>query len=161
MKATMTKPLLVLSVFLLGANVITAFAVDLDSAEQAYAKGQYSQAAIGYARVLQDQPHNLEVKTKLAASYHYQGQLEPAERLLNEVLDVDKNNMPALLELGQIRSQQQNWEAVQALYQRAIDAAPDNATAYLGLGNALMQLGDESSADAAFAAYQTLTGDQK
>ena len=31
MKATMTKPLLVLSIFLLGANVITAFAVDLYS----------------------------------------------------------------------------------------------------------------------------------
>ena len=141
--------------------MMSAAAAELDSAEQAYAKGQFRQAAIGYARALKDQPTNLEIKTKLAASYHYQGQLPQAEGLLNEVLEVDKNNMPALLELGQIRSQQQNWEAAQALYQRAIDAAPDNATAYLGLGNALMQLGDESSADAAFASYQTLTGDQK
>ena len=156
MKRCLTNSLSIISVLLSALPLLSA-ADELVSAEQAYTKGQFRPAAVGYARVLKDQPNNLEIKTKLAASYHYQEQLEPAERLLNEVLAVDKNYLPALLELGQIRSQQQNWKAARDLYQRAIDAEPDNASAHLGLGNALTQLGDESGADVAFATYKTLT----
>ena len=125
MKTTLQNPLLLISALLMVTQMHSAAAVELEAVDQAYANGNYHQAVIGYARALQEQPYNIEIKTRLAASYHYQGQLAPAEKILREVLTVDKQYVPALLELGQIRSQQQSWEAALKLYQRAVSAAPN------------------------------------
>ena len=50
-----------------------------------------------------------------------------------------------------------DWSRARDLYTTVIKSDPSNAEAYLSLGQALGNLGEETAADAAFAAYGKLT----
>jgi predicted Zn-dependent protease len=84
--------------------------------------------------------------------------LERAEAELAPVLERNARSVEANLLAGRIATMR-NQPAIAANYYRAVIAVnPNNAAAYLGLGNALTALQDTRGADAAFARYQELMG---
>jgi Flp pilus assembly protein TadD len=131
-----------------------------EKANAAFQQGHYQASATHYQRLLAQNPGRLDYKLKVAESYLFSNQTALAEQHLKEIFKVDPTYVDALIQYGLLSAQQQKWEQARDLYGRAVREDEANAAAYLGLGNALMQLGDTESADAAFAQYQELTKNQ-
>ena len=127
------------------------------AANAAFAKGHYSQAAVQYQQLLQNAPDHKENRVKLAESYEFIGKLELAEKHAARVLERYPKSTEAILLMGRIRGRQEDWAESRAYYEEAVKADNNNASAHLGLGQALMRLGDEAAADTAFEEYRRLT----
>lgn len=56
----------------------------------------------------------------------YQSDEEAASELFNQALSINKDYVPALLNLAEIKSQQQDFDAAEALYSRASEQDPSN-----------------------------------
>ena len=128
-----------------------------ERAQAAFKNGRYREAAVRYERLHHRQPKNLEIRLQLAKSYQLRGQLDQAEAHAKAILTHKPNHLGALLLMGQLSARHERWQAAHDYYERAAKADASDATAQLGLGNALTHLGDEEGASAAFARYQTLT----
>ena len=124
----------------------------------AYDRGQYREAIVHYQRLLQTDPDNAEYRLRLASSYESQGDLERAEEHADKILAKHSMDVSALLLMARIRERQDDWKTAKDLYKRVIRADADVTEAHLGLGQALMQLGDETAADAEFSEFRRLTG---
>ena len=131
---------------------------DVNTANVAFSRGHYRHAAVQYQKLLQSEPDNAAYRMRLAESYEFSGDLRQAEDHAAKVLTSNRRNLEAVLLMGRIRGRQEDWISAKAYYEQAISIDKNNATSHLGLGQAFMQLGDEQSADSAFAEYRRLTG---
>jgi tetratricopeptide (TPR) repeat protein len=71
--------------------------------------------------ILTKYPKNNHVKNKLATWYIVNTQNDLAIKLLNEILDEDKNNLVALNNLGNLKLQANNYNRAAELYLKALD----------------------------------------
>ncbi len=124
--------------------------------DRAYAGKQFRQASRAYERALALAPDNALLMVKLANSYRLQGQLASAARYAQSALEAAPDSVEALMASGQVAIRQGNLNVAAARFARAAALDPGRASAHLGLGNALMQLGEQAAADDAFEAYQQL-----
>lgn len=128
------------------------------AAQAAFTDGNYHKAIINYQNLLKADPNNQSHRIKLAESYVLIGDLTLAEDHALQVLESSPRYTEALLIMGRIRGRQHDWAGARTFYERAIKSDNSNSTAYLGFGQALMQLGDTQAADGAFANYRKFCG---
>ena len=112
-----------------------------------------------YQKVLDSNPNDLEVKTKMAMTYITTSSPMQGIKMLMEVLKVDPQNESALFNLGMLSIQSgQNDKAVERL-ENLVKINPDHTQAQLLLGIAWMNLGDEIKARAQFEKVKQMDKD--
>jgi tetratricopeptide (TPR) repeat protein len=111
-----------------------------------------------FRKVLDENPKNLEVKTKLAMTYLSSSPMQGV-LMLREVLAADPTNELALLNMGMLSIQSgQHDKAVERL-EELIKINPDHTQGHLLLGIALMNSGEEVRARAQFEKVKQMDKD--
>lgn len=87
----------------------------------------------------------------IALQFHRAGQLQQAEQIYRQVIEVQPDHAPAYNQLGDVLIDQGKLDAAVACYGRALELKPDFAGAHNNLGNALKQQG---KLDEAVACYR-------
>jgi tetratricopeptide (TPR) repeat protein len=87
----------------------------------------------------------------LALRHHQAGQLQAAEQIYRQILNIDPNHVDAWHLLGVVNAQLGRHQAGVECMRRALALKPDLAGAHCNLGNALRELG---KADEAVACYR-------
>jgi tetratricopeptide (TPR) repeat protein len=72
---------------------------------------------------------------------HAQKRLEDAEELFQAAIVREPKHVGALLGLGRMRGEANDWPKAAAYYQRAVNSAPKDGTARIALGDAYVKLG--------------------
>jgi tetratricopeptide (TPR) repeat protein len=106
-----------------------------------------------YQRVLDREPQNLEVKTKMARTYF--GSEDPQNtmtgvKILKEVISEDPDNEEALYTLGQLSIQSKQFDKAVERFQSLLKTKPENIEAEFWLGYSQMMLGNKKEARASF-----------
>lgn len=117
--------------------------------------------SVNAERVLAKKPndrlsHLKAARAQLAEGADSESRVEAAQQHANAILQDHPNDIDALLLAGQTSLLRNDAAGAARYYRAATNAAASNATAFLGLGDALTRLGDESGATAAFARYRAL-----
>lgn len=102
--------------------------------------------------------HLKAARAHLAEGADNQSRVEAAQQHAVAVLQDHPNDIDALLLAGQTSLLEKDATSAARYYRAATSADANNATAFLGLGDALTRLGDEPGATAAFARYRVLVG---
>ncbi len=95
-----------------------------------------AQIALTKARVLD--PRNADIPSQLGLILLQQGMFSQAEGELTAALEVQQNWIPALIGMGQLHEARKEWPEAIASFRQATAVAPDDATAHLELGRALL-----------------------
>jgi hypothetical protein len=114
-------------------------------------------------RVLAKNPQDRAARLRAARAQLAEGaevpsRIEAARHHALAVLAESPNDIEALLLAGQTSLLEKDADAAARYYRAATLADVNNATAFLGLGDALSRLGDDTGATAAFARYRALLG---
>ena len=111
-----------------------------------------------FKKVLDENPGNLEVKTKMAMTYLSSSPMQGVT-MLREVLAEDPQNELALLNMGMLSIQSgQHQRAVERL-EELVAINPNHAQGQLLLGIALMNLGDKAKARQQFEKVKEINTD--
>jgi tetratricopeptide (TPR) repeat protein len=111
-----------------------------------------------FKKVLDANPKNLEVKTKLAMTYLSTNPMQGV-MMLREVLAADPKNELALLNMGMLSIQSgQHQRAVERL-EELVEINPNHAQGQLLLGIALMNLGEKARAKQQFEKVKEINTD--
>lgn len=95
-----------------------------------------AQIALTKARVLD--PHNADIPSQLGLICLQQGMFSQAEGELTAALEIQQNWIPALIGMGHLHEARKEWPEAIASFRQATAIAPDDATARLELGRALL-----------------------
>jgi tetratricopeptide (TPR) repeat protein len=96
------------------------------------------QALIAYRKALTFAPNSVEVQSGIARAELMAGRESVAAFEFERVLQLDRANSPALLQLGRIYShERQSWSRAEASYQEFLRLTPDDAQARLELARVL------------------------
>lgn len=102
----------------------------------AFEQGNPTSALRHYDEAVRKDPGNIHLKLRLAQTTMMLNDLSRAETLLQEILQVDGQNLRALLFMGEISALRQQYERSKEWYQKALAAKPRNIQAL----QALMQI---------------------
>jgi len=117
---------------------------------QAY---QYSETAdIAFRNALSLAPEQAVWRHYLALVAMQRGQDEKASRYLEEVLQLERNNVPALVLAGELELRADRRGTAQSHFERALSLRPDCARALLGLGQLALDDGEHQLAIGRFQA---------
>lgn len=86
-------------------------------------------------------PLSLPQSLQLAIQYHQSGQLQQAETIYHQILQIDPQNSQVLHLLGVIAGQRHHYDTAIEWFHQAIKRNNAVPTFYYNLGNALMELG--------------------
>jgi tetratricopeptide (TPR) repeat protein len=111
---------------------------------------QLSLAQAAYREALRQDPGNKFALYNLGVLERDAGQTEAAIANFENALRTDPNFVPALFALAELRTATAPQEA-QSLYERAVKAAPKQASPHLGLGLLLRKMGQTAKGDAEVA----------
>lgn len=101
------------------------------------ARKDYTEAAVAYQRILDQQPNNAEVLNQIGIAYQQLGQTDLAERYYRKAVRVDKNSAQALNNLGTIEYSHQRFGKAIKYYKKAVAVGGDDlAPIYSNLGYA-------------------------
>jgi Flp pilus assembly protein TadD len=103
-----------------------------------------------YKKVLELNPRQLQAKTNMAMTYVQSGTPMQAIGLLREVLDEEPNFEPALMNLGVLSMQSNQFDKAADRFQQVLRNNPKNTNAQLGLGYSLIELGKKPEARKVF-----------
>ncbi len=95
-----------------------------------------AQIALTKARVLD--PRNADIPSQLGLICLQQGMFSQAEGELSAALEIQRNWVPALIGMGQLHEARKEWPEAIASFRQATAIAPNDATAHLELGRALL-----------------------
>lgn len=147
------------------ATVTCAVAADDKAAAKAEEELQQSDLpeAIKAERRLLRKPDDRKMRIEAAKAHLAKGADQPtnvdaAHTHALAVLAENPQDVESLLLAGQTSLLKNDLPGAVRYYRAATLAAPDNATAFLGLGDALTRLRDEPGANAAFERYRALKG---
>ena len=114
----------------------------LQEAYSAFQAGRYDHAALGFDRVLQAEPNNVDALHLAGATAQRQGRFTDSRRFLELALSVSPKNAEIRNRLGIVlKALDRPFSAVQA-YQHAIEASPTYKPARLNLTRLLTSLGE-------------------
>jgi len=136
-----------------GAPAASGMIDEQEAATAAFRHGRYREAVVHYQRLLQEAPDDASYRAHLAESYEREGYPDLAEQAATQSLAADGNNVAALLVLGRLRAQREDWNSARDYFERASGIDYNNPMAWAGLGQALTMLGDSKGAEAASARY--------
>ncbi len=138
-----------------GDQYYQAYTFALDQAKQ----DQLAEKAREFfKKVLNENPKNLEVKTKLAMTYVSSNPMQGVT-MLREVLAEDPRNEAALLNMGMLSIQSGQHERAIERLEELIKINPDHAQAQLLLGIALMNTGEKARAKQQFEKVKQMDND--
>ena len=129
------------------------FAVDPTKQEQLAEK-----ARAFFQKVLDSNPSNLEVKTKMAMTYLSSSPMQGVT-MLREVLAADPKNELALLNMGMLSIQSGQHERAVERLEELVKINPNHAQGHLLLGIALMNTGDKVRAKQQFEKIKKMDSD--
>lgn len=105
-------------------------------------------ARAAYNKVLALQPTDLHAKTNLAMSYVGSDAPMKAITMLREVLDQEPKYVPAIMSLGGLSMQSNQYDKAAARFQNVLQIDPTNVNAKLGLAYSLIELDKKPEAKA-------------
>ena len=112
-----------------------------------------------YQKVLDANPDNLEVRTKMAMTYISTSNPMQGIKMLMEVLKVDPQNQSALFNLGMLSIQSGQYDKAVERLDTLVKINPNHTQAQLLLGIAWMELGDAVKAKAQFEKVKQMDKD--
>lgn len=112
-----------------------------------------------YGKVLQQDPGNLEVKTKMAMTYLTSSNPMQGITMLREVLAADPKNELALFNMGMLSIQSGQYERAVERLEELLAVNPEHVQGHLLLGVALMNSGERERARAQFEKVKQMDKD--
>ncbi|GAB3581279.1 hypothetical protein GCM10027345_23850 [Hymenobacter daeguensis] len=112
-----------------------------------------------YARVLKDQPGNLDAKTNLGMAYMASDNPVQGVTYLREVLEADPRNEKALYNMGILAVQSNQYDKAVKRFQDLVKVNPKNVNGQFYLGVTLARTGAKEEAKQAFLAAKSLSND--
>jgi tetratricopeptide (TPR) repeat protein len=103
-----------------------------------------------YQKVLDKNPRQLQAKTNLAMTYVQSDSPMQAIMMLREVITEEPNFEPALMNLGVLSMQSNQYAKAADRFKQVIRLNPANFNASLGLGYSLIELGEKPQAKIIF-----------
>ncbi len=120
----------------------------LDAGLKAHSEGDLTSAAADYNKALKYDPENKFAFYNLALIDEAAGNYGLAEQKYRSALDSDPAYEPALFNLAILRTSRDPQEAI-SLYEKAVEANPKDAAAWLNLGLLLRAAGQERAGNKA------------
>lgn len=114
-----------------------------------------------YNKVLDQNPHNLEVKSKLAMTYVSGDQPMKGVGLLKEVLKDDPENQQAIFNLGILSVQSKQFEKALERFDALIKINPQHAPAHFYKGVSYLSIGNKDQALVSFNKSKSLEKDKE
>jgi tetratricopeptide (TPR) repeat protein len=139
-----------------GDDYYQAYTLALDQSKQKVMAGKAQEF---YGKVLDKQPDNLEVKTKMAMTYLTSSSPMQGITLLREVLEKDPANELALFNMGMLSIQSGQYDKAVERLERLIKVNPAHIQGRLLLGLALMNSGDNTRAREQFEKVKQMDKD--
>ncbi len=112
-----------------------------------------------YAKVLKDEPGNLDAKTNLGMAYMASDNPVQGVTLLREVLEADPRNEKALYNMGILAVQSNQFDKAVKRFQDLVKVNPKNVNGQFYLGVTLARTGAKEEAKAAFLTAKSLSAD--
>lgn len=112
-----------------------------------------------YAKVLKDEPGNLDAKTNLGMAYMASDNPVQGVTLLREVLEADPRNEKALYNMGILAVQSNQYDKAVKRFQDLVKVNPKNVNGQFYLGVTLARTGAKEEAKAAFLKAKSLSAD--
>ncbi|HET7180172.1 MAG TPA: tetratricopeptide repeat protein [Chryseosolibacter sp.] len=112
-----------------------------------------------YGKVLEREPENLEVKTKLAMTYISSASPMQGIMMLREVLEKDPQNELALFNMGMLSIQSGQYDRAVERLEKLVEINPGHVQGQLLLGVAFMNSGEKDKARAQFEKVKKLDKD--
>ena len=112
-----------------------------------------------YAKVLKDEPGNLDAKTNLGMAYMASENPVQGVTLLREVLEADPRNEKALYNMGILAVQSNQYDKAVKRFQDLVKVNPKNVNGQFYLGVTLARTGAKEAAKAAFLTAKSLSAD--
>jgi tetratricopeptide (TPR) repeat protein len=116
---------------------------------------QLALAQDAYRQAIEQDPTNKFAHYNLGVLERDGGQTDAAIANFENALRTDPNFLPALFALAEMRTDTAPQEAL-SLYERAVKAAPKQASTHLGLGLLLRKMGQTAKGDAEVATAMRL-----
>ncbi len=116
-------------------------------------------ARLYFTKVLNVQPRNLDVKTRMAMTYVGSSTPMAGIQMLRDVLAEDPKNQPALFNMGMLAIQSGQYDRAIERLTGLIAINPAHVQAHLLLGVALMNKGDKQKAREEFETVKKLDSD--
>jgi outer membrane protein len=139
-----------------GDDYYQAFGFATDEAKQNRLAGKAQEL---YRKVLDENPRNLDVKTKLAMTYLSSTNPMQGIMLLREVLAEDPKNELALYNMGMLSIQSGQHEKAVERLEELLKVNPNHTQGHLLLGIALMNTGDNGRAKEQFERVKEMDKD--
>jgi outer membrane protein len=130
------------------------FAID-----QAKQKLLVEKARSFYEKVMDSNPHNLDIKTKLAMTYVSSANPMQGITMLREVLATDPKNELALFNMGMLSIQSGQYERAIDRLEELLKVNPDHTQGHLLLGIAFMNTGNKAKAKTQFEKVKQMDND--
>jgi Flp pilus assembly protein TadD len=112
-----------------------------------------------YAKVLQEQPGNLDAKTNLGMAYMASDNPVQGVTYLREVLAADPRNEKALYNMGILAVQSNQFDKAVTRFQDLVKVNPKNVNGQFYLGVTLARTGAKEEAKKAFLTAKSLSND--
>ena len=112
------------------------------TADEAYQRGNYSEAIQYYNKVLGICPEQPYAYLGIGNSYLYSENHSQATTYFNKVLDIDPHDSHIFWKLGVAFTNLKNYNQSISCYKRALEITPNYSGAYIGLGNVSFYLKD-------------------
>ncbi|MBJ6110550.1 tetratricopeptide repeat protein [Hymenobacter sp. BT523] len=112
-----------------------------------------------YAKVLKEQPGNLDAKTNLGMAYMASENPVQGISLLREVLEADPRNEKALYNMGILAVQSNQYDKAVQRFKDLVKVNPKNVNGQFYLGVTLARTGAKEEAKQAFLAAKGLSND--
>ena len=139
-----------------GDNYYEAYTFALDQAKQNEMAGKAQEF---YAKVLKDNPKDLEAKTKMAMTYLTSKSPMQGILMLREVLKDDPKDELALFNLGMLSIQSGQYDKAVDRLKELIEINPAHTQAQVLLGIALMSKGEKKEAKTQFLKVKDMDKD--
>ncbi len=139
-----------------GNNYYDAFTFAMEAEKQ---KALAEKTRSFFAKVLEAEPKNLEVKTKMAMTYISSTSPMQGIMMLREVLTEDPENELALFNMGMLSIQSRQFDRAIERLEQLIAVNPKHIQGQLLLGVAYMNSGDKAKAKAQFEKVKQLDSD--
>lgn len=104
--------------------------IELDNsvnrAESAYIMGQYDKGIDLIKKYLLNYPNNINAYILLAKIYKHKGKIKDSENALNKALEIEKENITALNEAGNLYKLNKDYDKAIFYLNKALEYSPDN-----------------------------------
>ncbi len=120
-------------------------------ASAAFALGEVAAGAVALEHAIKIYPENAGLYAQLGVAHAHTGHLEQAQVAFLRVLDIEPNNIDALVSLAQLCRASRNFTEAVDILDHANRISPDNPFVLGAIGATAFELGDHAGAKATLA----------